>query len=75
MYIYTYRYIDITRRHRRIMHDDAADKVYLSTTSLGGSFSLRKLLHFRVMSARKSVTLSVATPLCPHGIAYHRAYG
>jgi len=75
IFIYTYRYIDITRRHRRIMHDDEADKVYLSTTSLDGSFSLQKLLHFRVMSARKSVTLSAATPLCSYGIAYHRAYG
>ena len=57
------------------MHDDEADKVYLSTTSLDGSFSLQKLLHFRVMSTRKSVTLSAATALCSYGIAYHRAYG
>jgi len=31
--------------------------------------------HFRALRARKSVTLSVGTPIFPYGIAYRRAYG
>jgi len=30
---------------------------------------------FRWLSHRKSVTLSIVTPLCPYPIAYRRAYG
>ena len=30
---------------------------------------------FRWLSHRKSVTLSIGTPLCPYPIAYRRAYG
>ena len=47
---------------------------------LGGwAFSYERgipvLRNVRALSAFKSVTSAVGTPLCPYGIAYRRAYG
>ena len=62
----------------RYTHNDstrflASDSARATTPRATPHRGLRR--GFRWLSHRKSVTLSIGTPLCPYPIAYRRAYG